>query len=193
MTPGEAALAWSLRERDALPGGRPSAARIAEYFAPAERGGKLLHMTAGNWCAAGACFALAQVLGSTDFTRMPHGYRVSGLELEQDAQQRGAWLDATSARAGRRPAPGDLAIFNRGQPGDWTRHVGRVVTVAEHDFRTLDANGPGGAWGLVRRGWDSAPLRGFVVYGASPAPGARSGTGDALPFLFMLGAALSLD
>lgn len=191
MTPGEAALAWSLRERDALPGGRPSAARIAEYFAPAERGGKLLHMTAGNWCAAGACFALAQVLGSTDFTRMPHGYRVSGLELEQDAQQRGTWLDAASARAGRRPAPGDLAIFNRGQAGDWTRHVGRVVTADEQGFQTLDANGPGAAWALVRRGWDTAPLRGFVVYaGASPAR-RSSDAGDALPLLLMLGAALA--
>lgn len=164
---GDRAVAWSLTERERWPLGVPPASRIAEYFAPAVRdvdGRRVkLGLTAGNYCAAGACFAIAQVVGTTDLEAagVPHAYRVSGLELEQDAKRRGAWADA--------PRPGDLAIFDRGKVGDWTRHVGRVVSVGATSYRSIEANGTGGGWVLTERPLGQAALRGFVRYPAAVA------------------------
>ena len=66
--PGPAASSWSLSERAKFPNGKPTAARIAEYFEPAVRDGAKgrfkLNMMEGNWCAAGACFAASSVRAS---------------------------------------------------------------------------------------------------------------------------------
>jgi hypothetical protein len=58
---------------------------------------------------------------------MPHGYRVSGIEIEQDARRNGMLWPARSAYQPRR---GDLAILKRGDQ-EWQRHVCRVVDPPE--------------------------------------------------------------
>lgn len=164
--PGPAAVSWSLSERARFKDGRPTAARIAEYFEPAVRNGKKLSMMAGNWCAAGTCFAAMQVVGSEDLEKagLPHAYRVSGKEMEDDAIKHGAWLSVADVLKGVRPNAGDVAIYNRGDPQDWTRHVARVVSVGATTYKCLDANGPGSSWWLTDKLWTADNLRGFIRY-----------------------------
>lgn len=177
--PGAVAASWSLTERTKyLPSGKPTAGRIAEYFEPAVRDGKKLNMMEGNWCAAGACYAASQVVGTDDLEKagLPHAYRVSGKELEEDAQKHNAWLSAADVLKGARPNIGDLAIYNRGDPQDWTRHVGRIIEIRPGDYTTIDANGPGAAWAVVDKVWNATNLRGFIRYPAS-SPGVSKGVG----------------
>lgn len=168
--PGPAAATWSLAEKAKYPPkGQPTAARIAEYFEPAVRDGAKgrfkLNMMEGNWCAAGACFAASRVVGTDDLEKagLPHAYRVSGKELEEDAIKHNAWLPAAEVLKGVRPSVGDLAVYNRGDPNDWTRHVARVVELGEKGYASIDANGPGG-WALIDKQWDAPNLRGFIRY-----------------------------
>jgi hypothetical protein len=172
--PGPAAASWSLAEKAKFaPSGKPSAQRIAEYFEPAMREGPKgrfkLNMEEGNWCAAGACFAAMQVVGSEDLEKagLPHAYRVSGKELEEDSIKHGAWLPVADVLKGARPNAGDLAIYNRGAPQDWTRHVGRVLEVGANSYKCIDGNGVGAAWWLAEKLWTADNLRGFVRYPAS--------------------------
>lgn len=162
-------MIWSLTERARFPNGRPTAARIAEYFAPAIRNGKKLNLMEGNWCAAGTCFAAMQVVGSEDLEKagLPHAYRVSGKELEEDAIKHNAWLPVADVLKGARPNAGDVAIYNRGDPQDWTRHVARVVSVGTTTYECLDANGPGSSWWLTTKNFSAENLRGFIRYPAS--------------------------
>lgn len=170
--PGPAAATWSLSEKAKYPPtGKPPAARIAEYFEPAVRDGAQgrfkLNMEEGNWCAAGACFAASRVVGTDDLEKagLPHAYRVSGKELEDDAIKHKAWLSSAEVAKGARPHVGDLAIYNRGDPNDWTRHVARVVEMSAAGYTSIDANGPGG-WALIDKQWDAPNLRGFIRYPA---------------------------
>ena len=172
--PGSAAVSWSLAEKAKFPpNGKPNAQRIAEYFTPAVREGAKgrfkLNMMEGNWCAAGACFAAMKVVGSEDLEKagLPHAYRVSGKELEEDAIKHGAWLPAADVLKGARPNVGDLALFNRGDPQDWTRHGGRVLEVNPNSYKSIDGNGVGAAWWVADRLWTAENLRGFVRYPAS--------------------------
>jgi len=171
------AVEWSLAERAQLPAGKPPAARIAEYFVPAVRDGPKgrfkLNMMEGNWCAAGASFAAMQAAGTEDLESagIPHAYRVSGQELEDDAVKAGAWLPVAAVLEGSRPNVGDLAIYNRGSAQDWTRHVGRVVEVREDGYTSIDANGAGAAWALSEKLWTQASLRGFIRYPVSAGVG----------------------
>lgn len=167
--PGPAAVSWSLAERARLPNGKPDAKRIAEYFTPAVRAGKKLNMMEGNWCAAGTCFAAMQVVGSEDLEKagLPHAYRVSGKEMEEDAIKNKAWLPVADVLKGSRPNAGDVAIYNRGNPQDWTRHVARVVSVGTTTYECLDANGPGSSWWLTGKSFSADNLRGFIRYPAS--------------------------
>lgn len=168
--PGPAAVGWSLAERSRFPNGKPTAARIAEYFTPAVRddakGRHKLNMMEGNWCAAGTCFAAMQVVGSEDLEKagLPHAYRVSGKEMEEDAIKNKAWLPVADVLKGARPNAGDVAIYNRGDPQDWTRHVARVVDVGATSYKCLDANGPGSSWWLTDKLWTAENLRGFIRY-----------------------------
>lgn len=170
--PGPAAVSWSLAEKAKFPNGKPTAARVAEYFEPAVRDGAKgrfkLNMMEGNWCAAGVCFAASRVVGSVDLEKvgLPHAYRVSGKELEDDAIKHKAWLSAAEVGTGARPAVGDVAIYNRGDPNDWTRHVSRVVAVRADGYTSIDANGPGAAWAVVEKEWQATNLRGFIRYPA---------------------------
>lgn len=190
--PGPAAVSWSLGERARFPNGKPDAKRIAEYFAPAVRSGKKLNMMEGNWCAAGACFAAMQVVGSEDLEKagLPHAYRVSGKEMEEDSIKHDAWLSRTDVLKGVRPNAGDVAIYNRGDPQDWTRHVARVVSVNATTYECLDANGPGSSWWLTEKSFSADSLRGFIRYPAK-LPGI-SGAWGVGAGLLMIGAASAL-
>lgn len=178
---GARALAWSLGEMRLRPA--PSAVRRAEYFAPCVREAqgtlRSLGLTDGNWCAAGACYATRQVTQDGDV--VPHLYRASGIELERDATRAGHWLPVADVREGRAaPEAGDLVILHRGEPGAWTRHVGRVAGPigVGGTFTCVDANGPG--WRMVDRQLSSQRLRGFVRY---PQDRERLGPGKTDPEL----------
>jgi hypothetical protein len=186
-TLGSAILAATLAEM-AANAGHPSAERIAAYFAPCERNGKPLGLKAGNWCAAGACFVALQAVKTDQLEAagIPHRYRGSGLELEQDAKRLGAWEPIADVRAGRAaPAPGDLLILARGSES-WQRHVARVESFDGSRIVTLDANGPGGGWARVTRELSGPTLLGLIAYPATP-PVAHGG-GDELAALLALGA-----
>ncbi|MBK8997427.1 MAG: CHAP domain-containing protein [Myxococcales bacterium] len=168
-TLGSAILAATLAELDAT-GGKPSAERIAAYFAPCERNGRPLGLRAGNWCAAGACFVAMQVVKTDQLEAagLPHRYRAAGQELEQDAKRLGAWCPIADVRAGRSvPAPGDLLILSRGTES-WQRHVARVESFDGKVFRTIDANGTGAAWARVVRPAETASLLGVIRLPSSP-------------------------
>ncbi len=191
---GSAILAASLAELAAT-GGRPSAERIAAYFAPCERGGRPLGLTAGNWCAAGACFVAAQVVGSSDLEArgLPHRYRAAGLELQQDAQRHhGAWRPIATVRAGGyQLAPGDLLILSRGSES-WQRHVARVESSDGQTVKTIDANGPGGGWARVSRALSLPSLLGAVECPKGPPVVGAGSDGDALLALGALALAVTL-
>lgn len=189
-TLGSAILAATLAELDAT-GGKPSAERIAAYFAPCERNGKPLGLKAGNWCAAAACFVAMQAVRTDQLEAagLPHRYRAAGLELEQDARRLGAWSPIADVRAGRyAPAPGDLLILTRGTES-WQRHVARVESCDGKALRTIDANGPGAAWARVSRALDTPSLLGVIRLPSSP-PVAHGG-GDGL-LVLAAAAALAL-
>lgn len=190
MQLGARLVAASLAELEAT-GGRPSAARIADYFAPAERGGRPLGLTAGNWCAAGACFVAAQVAGGVDLEArgLPHRYRASGLELSQDAERHhGAWAPIAAVRSGQAALePGDLLIMKRGGES-WQRHVARLERREGSQLLCIDANGPGGGWARTTRDLSGASLLGAVVMPRAPA----GATGDGAELVALAALALAL-
>lgn len=128
-------------------------------------------LRAGNWCSAIQGWALEQCLLEGD--ERPHLWRAGVVELELDAKQNGRWHDADEVRAGKwTPASGDLAIWDRSEPGkpetSWYRHVNRVV----HMLPSMDAFVTiGGNEGRRIQLSDRAPKRldsqkllGFVSY-----------------------------
>jgi len=187
---GAAILAATVAELEQTRG-RPSADRIAAYFAPCERNGKPLGLSAGNWCAAGACFVAMQVVRTDQLERagLPHRYRAAGIELEQDAVRLGAYRTAAQLRAGAELAPGDLLIFTRGAE-PWQRHVARVERAEGKALHTIDANGPGGGWARVTRTLDVPSLTGAIIYPATPP--VVHGGGDELALAALAALALVL-
>ncbi len=139
--------------------GHNTGPRIAEYFAPATRviGGRetKLGLTSGDWCVAGGCFAgrMALLPGET----LPHAYRVSGLEMQQDAQRLGLWR--TRAH-GYIPRPGDWRISKRGTEA-WQRHGCRVIDADTSGERTIGAN-EGTSWRITERPASDPALLGYV-------------------------------
>ena len=190
---GSAILAATLAELAAT-GGRPSPERIAAYFAPAERGGKPLGLTAGNWCAAGACFVAMQAVKTDQLEAagLPHRYRAAGLELEQDAVRLRAWRPIALVRSGGyQLEPGDLLILSRGSES-WQRHVARVERTESARVLTIDANGPGGGWARVTRELSTPSLLGAIAYPKTPPVVAGGSDGAELLALGALALALSL-
>jgi hypothetical protein len=166
LTLGERCLAWCLEEAARHP--LPSAERIAWYHAIAIRNGAPLGITRGNHCASAQSRALVESL--VDFDLSPHEPRASVIEIEEDAKLRGLWHPIAEVRSGAwRPRAGDLATYDRAVPGEWQRHVDRVVQVSDdaERFESIGANEVGGAW---RREWTAfgvKALRGFVEYPGS--------------------------
>lgn len=140
--------------------------RIKEYLAKCERNGKLVGLTAGNWCAAFASWCGFNACQPGE--KPPHLYRCAVAELWKDAMASG-----TAKPVNYIPKLGDLAIFKRsGQ--DPTKgaegHVARVSTVPDKDgnFQTLDGN-HSDCVEYVNRKLD-ADLVGWIAYPDAPEP-----------------------
>lgn len=128
---------------------------IEEYLRRCERDGRPLGLKAGNYCAAGACWAYMRALGAGE--KMPFPYRASGLEMTEDAKARGAWRPIRDVKSGAyKLRVGDIVIYPRGKPGSWERHV---VMVREPrgvgPFKSIEANSPVG-WSSQDRLLDDA-------------------------------------
>lgn len=165
---GELAVEWCrgqmMRENP------PSAGTKAAWFAKCERNGLIGFLGSkfsGNHCAAAQC-AAAFACAKPDET-LPHRHRAGAKELMADAAESGAWVSRERVLAGWRPRAGDLAIYDRSQPGrpetSWWGHVDRVSDVGVADYENIGANeGPGGAWRVQRTEYDHPRLLGFVSY-----------------------------
>ena len=174
---GERCLTWALAELAASTGGRPTDDRITWYFSACVRNGKPLRGLGpkDNWCAASACATAAACLLPGE--QLPHAYRASGLELVADAQASGAWHGVAESRSQKwLPRTGDLAIFQRGQPGQataWERHVARVLVPPDGSgkLRTIGGNeGPTSIWKQTDHALTDADLLGFIAYPQAPDP-----------------------
>lgn len=120
---------------------------------------KKLATTKDDWCAKSISFSHFAVAHEGE-SYPPH--RVSGIEMQQDAQGRDAWIPIADVRE-RRSAPqlGDVAMFKRGTEG-WQRHVCKARTLrADGSFVTIGGNEANGYKETERTIWD-ADLLGFV-------------------------------
>lgn len=167
---GARAVAWSrgyLGRTDLERQGSNKSPEIAAWLAPCVRRatGAPLHLVSGEWCAAFACAAAEAVRRPGE--ALPHGYRASGIELEQDANEGGAYRSVALARDGWLPAEGDLVILSRGGGrAGWERHVCRFVRWIDESawiFETIGGN-ESNAVRLTRRTLGDADLRGFIEY-----------------------------
>jgi len=146
------------------PPGSNTGKRIKEYLAGCMRNGKPLGLTAGAWCAAAACWVADRCRQRGELP--PHHWRAGGIEMEQDAMTKHAWVDADVVRnGGAEVAVGDIAMFSRGAIS-WQRHVTRVYSVpgADGKFRTIGGN-ENDRWQITDRNLNSAELLGFIRYG----------------------------
>ena len=160
----DVSLAELLRDARERPLGSNAGPDVARYLAGAVRYGRLLGLAEGEWCAAAACWAAEQARREGE--AIPHAWRASGIEIQRDAQQEGAWRSVSMIRlGGYRPRRGDLAIFQRGDPGSWKRHVARLE-IAPDDagrYRTIGGN-ECDRWRLTWRALGDADLLGVVAY-----------------------------
>lgn len=157
------------------PPGSNTGPRIREYLAPGVRRdtNKPLNLTEGDWCAAAQCFAATAAARPGDV--IPHGYRVSVIELVQDAQASGAWRSAEELRAGRYVLRrGDLVCFRRPSAQTWTGHVVRADAPpdAAGSFWALSAN-HGSTWARVTYSLKDANLQGAIAYPSTGGAGVQ--------------------
>lgn len=173
-TLGEHALDWCLREQHA---GTPGIAKLAGWFELAGRGleGMVLAGQKLNHCAIAQSAALRAGLEEMglpfDWEHCPHGMRAGAKQLMHDAIMNHRWHAASEAVSGVwSPSLGDLAIYDRSQPGRpetaWWGHVDRVVRTWPDYYSSVGANeGPGGAWRYDTDVPFSHPkLLGFIAY-----------------------------
>lgn len=137
---GERALAHALAELARGAGERPPGSNagpdVARYLMGCERDGRLLGLTAGDWCAAFASWCAQQA--RRDGEAAPHGYRASVAELWRDAVASGHARPAETE-----PRQGWLAIFGRSEEDPRAGghgHVGRVERVSGSTVTTIDGN-----------------------------------------------------
>lgn len=170
---GERALEWCRVQSASQK--TPTAETKSAWFRLCERDGKVGYLGtkfAGNHCAAAQCAAALAVAHPGD--AIPHRYRSAAKELMADAVELGAWHPVAEVRSGAwLPRVGDLAIYDRSQPGrpetSWWGHVDRVSEVGSEDYENLGANeGPGGAWNVQRTPYSHPRLLGFIAYPDPP-------------------------
>jgi hypothetical protein len=139
---------------------------IARWIGPGIRRatGRPLKLVSGEWCAAFVC--AAGVASLLDGEVLPHGYRVSGIELEQDADESGTWHPIAEVRAGTwEPGMGDVVSMLRTGGQAWERHVARFlrwIDRAAGSFETIGGNELNAV--RVTPHKLSDPIRGFVAY-----------------------------
>lgn len=148
------------------PPGSNTSHRIREYLAGciSRDTGRQLGLRAASWCAASASWVALQCV--LDGERIPHSWRAAGVDIQKDARANGSWREAKLVRAGAwTPKPGDLAIFTRGDPRSWTRHVARVESPpsAAGIFSTIGGN-EDSQWRRTSRNLSDIELLGFVDY-----------------------------
>jgi len=171
-TIGDRAVAFSLRELEQgvqeVPLGSNAGPRIAQYMAGGMRTMKgkemKLGLRSGNWCAAACCFAERQVLKDDEKPVLP--WRVSGIEMQNDAKARDLWRPVQLARTMQWiPRRGDVVVLHRGRRGSWTRHIARVLDGPGGGgrFRTIGAN-EGTSWRITERSLHDDRLLGFIEY-----------------------------
>lgn len=143
---------------------RPDALTIAAYFRGCERAGKPLGLTAGNFCAAAQGWAESKAALPEE---KPPPWRAAAKEIMWDAKagRRGGWHPRAEVLAGSwRPAPGALAVYQRGEPTSWMGHVDRVVSSGADGYVAVGANERGGAWTIEPARFDNPKLLGFVEW-----------------------------
>lgn len=144
------------------PMGSNGGPRIAEYFAVCERDGKPVKIRSGEWCAASASWCVSQALARRNGEKVPHGFRVSGVEIQRDLEESGAWVAAEYVRKGLQSLiPGALVILSRS--GTWTRHVCRMAAWRGDTIWTLGGN-ESNRWMLSFRKLSGADVLGFGGY-----------------------------
>ena len=127
------------------PPGSETGPRVRTYLAPCVRGGKLLGLTSGNYCAAFASWCLWTVTFADDLMNLANaalswtaaspsgmatGYRAAVSELYEDARATGAWHDiGTLGLRGDVPGPGDFLVFGRNGADPRVGGTGHVVLV----------------------------------------------------------------
>lgn len=138
LTHGQRCIVWSMVHELVAeePPGSNRGPEISEWLRPCQRDGygpelgEMLARYGANWCAAFACAAdrAARIEGDPPAV---HGYRASGIEMENDAKAVGAWRDVALVRDGSwKPAEGDVVIWQSGDGSAgqrWRRHVARYV------------------------------------------------------------------
>ena len=179
-------LSWAQGEaRDPAaredPPGSNTGARIRDYFSLAyyrRETGERLRLTAGAWCAAAACYGLAQVVEPGDVLPPP---RVAGIELQADAQAilakletehgapvpfeempTGCWVPVARVLSGEiQLQPGWICISKRAG-ATWFRHVSIVEDRGPGQSFTTVGGNEGDKWGHSQRRLDSGDVLGFV-------------------------------
>lgn len=188
----ELALQISLELADAHVGEDKAGSSPVEYWAGTTRiqsGKEVLIKIARTapWCAAGAqwsAYEAARQLGidgvhePDDWRRgpIPHGRRVSVLELQNDHKARGLFWSRADVAAGRYdPQPGDLVFLDRaGTAGKEYGHVARFARRLDRlTFESVGGNESGaqgdadfgqGRWRRTIRKYDEPRIRGFGAY-----------------------------
>lgn len=205
------ALTRSIRLAAMRVGERPPGSNKVDpaYWAGVTRiiGGREVLLKVGNpawaWCAAAfqaqsyeAAYELGYSTADIEDWRtgpIPHGRRISVLELQNDFKARGLFRTATEVRQGAfEPARGDAVFLDRGTDpahGHVCRYIRRIDA---NLFETVGGNEAGTVpgdeadlWRVTVRRFDDSGLRGFGSFPAvqrspasSPAPCTPIEVGD---------------
>lgn len=190
-TLGSRCVEWALAQvgKHGLPPGSHESPDIKEWRSRCLRGdggsAVKLNLPPTNWCAIFACAAVYAVID--DGVPWPHGYRAGVVELVADtstskAGYTGTWVPVAVVRQGEYiPQTGDLAVYDRSQPGKpetaWWRHVNRVVKYdkSSESYKTVGGNEVGDAVCLGIHKVSDSSLLGFISY---PGVGVSSDLSD---------------
>ncbi len=135
LSHGARAVRWSLAwlGRDMETDGPNNGPLIVAMFSPAMRRvtNKPIDVRSGEWCAAFfSCASHAALLEDQPLSSIPHTYRVSVIELRQDAEAAGCWLSAAEVRNDiTLLCEGDGMVLSRGS--GWEGHIVRVLLIDE--------------------------------------------------------------
>jgi hypothetical protein len=154
---GERCVEWSMGHLGVKedPLGSNSGPLIDAWREPAVRGygeqAYRLNLPPCDWCGFLACAAVQACLAEGEAP--PHGYRAGVVEIVEDTidnrhpEYVGRWVPIGRVLIGEwQPRTGDLAVYDRSQPGrpdtSWWRHVNRVIEYdpTERQFTAIGGN-----------------------------------------------------
>jgi hypothetical protein len=175
LTHGQRCVVWSMVHEMVAedPPGSNRGPEISEWLRPCQRDGygpefgEHLAKHGANWCAGMACAADRAARYDGDPPPV-HGYRASGIEMENDAKAVGAWRDAQLVLDGSwEPAEGDVVIWQSGDGSvgqAWRRHVARFISHGTDAGEFLAIGGNEGNRVVTSGGrpFDNPMLRGFI-------------------------------